>query len=696
MYFCKLFLFVYNLCIMKKYSLFTSVIIMILFTNLTFASNMFNDENLNAITQTLKTKSTLPETLIQRGVRQAATFWEPQDGTLKDFENFCTRYFCHTLEEKTTLFYRICDNFEIILGHNNRVSIELQRPEQVTGYTHTTVDGLFSAYDGNAHLYEDMFQNKLAFVIILNFPSFTLQEKINNGDHWSDLEWGFVRLGDMFTSRVPAKIQQNIAKITAEANQYVDNYNIDMEQVGSYHNERFWNTPTPLITHWGLRDELKSAYEDKQNGLAKQIVLYDVMKRIINQEVPLDVIKQDKNYVWYPSTNQLMLSNIEILNEPLEKKSRYGYLLEFFHAEQAADDYYKNYANFIERKFEGEYEISVKEIEKLFVQLLGSEQVKQTAQLIKKRLGRKLYPFDIWYDGFKERSQVDQAYLDSVVKNKYPNIDAFACNLPNLLQQLGFDASTIDTICRYVTVDASIGAGHAWESLMRCDNSMLRTRCGTDGMDYKGYNIGIHEFGHNVEQTISLHNVPNYFLHGVPNTAFTEALAFVFQARDLDLLGIPTTQAETNYLNTLDVFWNCYEIMGVSLVDIRIWQWMYKNPDANAEQLKEAVLSISKEVWNEYYAPIFKVKDQTILSVYSHILVDPLYVSAYPLGYLINFQLENHFKDKNLGSEVKRIYKLGRLTPDLWMQRAVGQSISVQPLLEATNLAIKEVDRKSK
>jgi hypothetical protein len=57
-------------------------------------------------------------------------------------------------------------------------------------------------------------------------------------------------------------------------------------------------------------------------------------------------------------------------------------------------------------------------------------------------------------------------------------------------------------------------------------------------MDYKGYNIAVHEFGHNVEQTISLYDIDHYMLNGVPSTAFTEALAFIFQSRDLQLLGI--------------------------------------------------------------------------------------------------------------------------------------------------------------
>ncbi|MEG1556502.1 MAG: hypothetical protein RR356_07245, partial [Bacteroidales bacterium] len=207
---------------------------------------------------------------------------------------------------------------------------------------------------------------------------------------------------------------------------------------------------------------------------------------------------------------------------------------------------------------------------------------------------------------------------------------------------------------------------------MKSDCALLRTRIGDDGMDYKGYNIGVHEFGHNVEQTISLHDVPNYFLRGVPNTAFTEALAFTFQSRDLQLLGVSSVDEVSKYNNTLDIFWGCYEIMGVSLVDMKVWQWLYNHPKATAEELKNAVLAIAKEVWNQYYEPIFKIKDQTILAVYSHMIDAPLYLSAYPLGHLIDFQFENYLEGKNIGTEVERIFAIGRLTPDLWMKKAVG------------------------
>ncbi|HOT28994.1 MAG TPA: hypothetical protein PLU72_12475 [Candidatus Ozemobacteraceae bacterium] len=47
--------------------------------------------------------------------------------------------------------------------------------------------------------------------------------------------------------------------------------------------------------------------------------------------------------------------------------------------------------------------------------------------------------------------------------------------------------------------------------------------------------------------------------------------------------------------------------------------------------MKEAVITIAKDVWNAYYAPVFGIKDSTVLGIYSHMLAYPLYLSDYPL-----------------------------------------------------------------
>jgi hypothetical protein len=129
--------------------------------------------------------------------------------------------------------------------------------------------------------------------------------------------------------------------------------------------------------------------------------------------------------------------------------------------------------------------------------------------------------------------------------------------------------------------------------------------------------------------------------------------------------------------------------MGVSLVDMKVWKWLYENPGATKEQLKETVVKTAIEVWNTYYADAFGIKDTPILAIYSHMIDNPLYLSNYPVGHLIDFQLDGFLKGKNFADESLRIYSQGRLIPQLWMKQAVGEEISIQPLLMATQEALK-------
>ena len=69
-------------------------------------------------------------------------------------------------------------------------------------------------------------------------------------------------------------------------------------------------------------------------------------------------------------------------------------------------------------------------------------------------------------------------------------------------------------------------------------------------------------------------------MSGVPNTAITEALAFIFQARDMFLLVLTDNNPEKEKMATLDAAWSLMEIMGVGMVDMKTWKWLYANPDA--------------------------------------------------------------------------------------------------------------------
>jgi len=620
-----------------------------------------------------------------KGVRQVAALWNKNDGTEAEFVEFCKNSFINDEAKLDIYFQKLSVYFENIWGLYNKMSQELRMNVDVDKGETDPIDEMFGAYNPSSHLTEDLFANKIAFQVIINFPFYSLKEKEESGKSWTRKQWAYARMGDLFTSRVPAELIMKASEVQANADLYISSYNIFMGKLVSDKGANYFPADMSLITHWGLRDEIKSNYSNK-DGLEKQKMIYEVMKRIIDQSIPVEVINSDK-FLWNPFTNKLTQDN-----KPIEGKAennvRYQHLLNNFLAIKAMDAYNPNYPTYILRSFDAGMELSIEQVENMFVEMCSSEEYKKVAQLISKRLGRPLEPFDIWYDGFKARSSVSADELDMAVKKKYPDKAAFEADLPVTLTKLDFSPDMAKFIASKIAVDASRGAGHAWGAETKNENARLRTRIGIDGMNYKGYNIAVHEFGHNVEQTISLHNVDYYMLHGVPSTAFTEALAFVFQKRDLELLGIKDNNPDKEMLAVLDAFWATAEIMGVSLVDMKVWKWLYENPDANATQLKDAVIRISKEVWNKYFADAFGIKDQTILAVYSHMIDYPLYLSAYPMGHLIEFQLEKQIKNKVFADEILRIYAQGRLIPQLWMMQAVGMEVSAKPMIEAAKQAL--------
>lgn len=633
-------------------------------------------------TTSTKEKNTLYEGIefadarMERGVKQAAALWTEEDGSAEDFKAFVEANYAQTEEERTALFESLSRMMEKLNESADMLTVELLKPTQLTNAGEPTeIDWIMSGYDTRAHLMDDLFANKVAFITILNFPFYSLEEKNTLGREWSRREWAEARLGDVFTSRVPAKIQARLTETMAAAENYIAYYNICMDRLRTEDGRQLFPDGMKLLSHWNLRDELKVDYNDQE----KQEMIYQVMQRIVRQEIPQEVINNPEP-VWYPYSNKVESQKSKV--ESREPDTRYQKILDIFHAMQQVDAYCPNMPTGIIRNFEGDIEIPAAEIDSLFRSLISSEQVKIVAAEIKNRLGRELRPYDIWYDGFKARSGMDEEALSAETRKRFPDPITYEKKIAGMLTTLGFQKENAEEISRHIVVEPARGSGHAWPCMGHNEPSRLRTRIAPEGMDYKGYNIAVHEMGHNVEEVISLYKMDYYMLHGIPNTGFTETSAFLFQARDLQLLGYgkQTMNRET----VLDQFWGMYEIMGVSLVDMRMWQWLYDHPKATAAELREAVLRIAAEVWNAYYEPVLGEKDCILLAIYSHMVNSPMYLPNYPIGHIVQFQLEQALADKEgqaWAEAYERWYRLGRLTPQEWMRQAVNGTLSVQPVL---------------
>ena len=107
---------------------------------------------------------------------------------------------------------------------------------------------------------------------------------------------------------------------------------------------------------------------------------------------------------------------------------------------------------------------------------------------------------------------------------------------------------------------------------------------------------------------------------------------------------------------------------------------------------KSQIYLTPKDVWNEYFAPVFGEKDIYLLGVYSHIIHSFLYLPDYAIGHMIAFQVKDQMKKAgNIGGEFERMALMGNVAPDLWMINAAGTPVGAEALLEATSKAIEFV-----
>jgi len=637
---------------------------------------------------------------VQKGLKQVADFWRAEDGDAAAFEDFVRTNFAGDQTTLDVMFNRFENLLEQLSGHMNEIGLAFRQQSELELGPIYPFDEIFAAYSPDAHITDDFFKNKLAFIVLLNFPLTTLNERLTNGEQWSRRQWAEARLAQRFSKRIPAEVNQAVAEAVSITDQYISEYNIYMHHLIDVKGNRLFPPKMRLLSHWNLRDELKADYNDKEHGIAKQKMIQQVMERIVTQTIP-EIVINNPSVDWNPVTNDVKLTTAQDLDSPLkaeirvtnapEPDTRYATLLKAFLASKKVDPYSPTAPTLIARKFDEEREIPEASVKAMLESVLSSPLVPKVAKMVEERISRPLEPYDIWYNGFRAKGRYTEAQLDEIVKKRYPTPDAYKADMPNMLMKLGFSKERAEYLADNILVDPARGSGHAAGAGMRSAKAHLRTRVGKDGMDYKGFNIAVHEMGHNVEQTLSLNDMDHYFLNGVPNVAFTEAIAFVFQAHDLDLLGLSTPDPQSDALKTLNDFWMTYEIAGVSLVDMGIWHWMYDHPDATPAELKAAMLQIAKDIWNTYYAHVFKKKDVVLLAVYSHIIHSFLYIPDYAIGYLISHQIEEQVKKSgSVGTEVERMVKAGSIAPDLWMKNATGSPVGSEALLNATEQALKE------
>ncbi len=627
---------------------------------------------------------------IAQGVDQAAALWREEDGSKEEFEEFCLKHFISGKSDLEKALATIEKNLEIIRGHSHQISRELSSPLVLNRGEPTAMDRLFA----RSHPETDYFRSKLAFSIALNFPHYSLDEKLAQGGQWTRTRWAMVRLGDMFRVRIPEAVRAEAEAEIEGWEDYFRRYFIPMDRVLTPNLEIIFPDGIRLNCHHGLRDNIKGQYT-KGGGLERQRLIYRVMKRIIIQTIPSRIIN-GQDFFWEPESNRLLKREngeyIEVQSQP-EGGARYGRLLAAFRRQSVLDPHYPDAPNFIARTFENR-QIPEIEVEELILSVLESGVIREAAELIRRRLGRDLEPFDLWYSGFQAQGKWPEDELDRLVQSRYPDPAAFQADIPVILRRLGFPKDMASFLGGHVVVDPVRTGGHASGAAMRGDNAHLRTVFGPDGLDYKAFRIGMHEVGHTVHQNLALYGIDHYLLQGLPMSGFAEAIAELFAYRNIQALGLEAgPDPDERHIQALANLWYVYEMGGMALTDMRVWRWMYAHPEADSGQLQAAVLDIARDIWGAYFAPQFGDEESPVLALYSHMISGSLYLHSYFLGNIIMFQLYDYMRERDFAAELDRMCRQGRLTPRLWMQKAVGRDISTEPLLNAASEAVARLSR---
>jgi hypothetical protein len=453
---------------------------------------------------------------IKEGVNRAAAFWRKRDGSEEEFKAFCKKQFiADPLLLKETL-KRLEINFEAIKGNFYRISHTFLGPLELPGMKTLPVDSLFSAYLPDAHMQEDLFRSKAAFAVLLNFPHYSLEKKQSLGKKWSRLQWAMANAGDLFTSPVPPNINQQIGGFIAEIDRYVGTYNLYPGNLLGSENKPLFTTTEKRIFHWGPRDLIQKAYHTP-GAEKKQDLIYRAMLRVIDQTIPTKVI-DNPNVLWNPYTNNVYKKANHKPNSKLvpvisshEGSKRYDFILRNQRTQALLDPYYPDMPTEIDRQFRLERRMAEGDVERVLIEMLTSPQALQVGQWIEEKLGRKLQPYDLFYDGFTAGAQRSMAAIDQRLAKKYPDVGAFAKDMPKILQQIGFPQKVAEAVTRTIVIQQTDSIPHGGWREMKDDKSYVRIGVPPGGMDYKTFQLALHEYGHDMQLAISLDMIDHYF-----------------------------------------------------------------------------------------------------------------------------------------------------------------------------------------
>ena len=149
-------------------SILTLVTVMLCTTFISRAAVISDNTITSVINEITATHPNVDKALLQRGVCQVASLWQTQDGNEEVFAQFVKDNYAANADQRKELFDKLSKAFEVLKGTSNQVAVELGLPTVLAGPDPTNIDYIMSAFNPYSHLWSDLYENKVAFITMLN------------------------------------------------------------------------------------------------------------------------------------------------------------------------------------------------------------------------------------------------------------------------------------------------------------------------------------------------------------------------------------------------------------------------------------------------------------------------------------------------------------------------------------------------
>ncbi|MCB0328628.1 MAG: hypothetical protein KDD70_03160 [Bdellovibrionales bacterium] len=610
-----------------------------------------------------------------RGVEQVSLYWMRSDGTQEQRQQFCEDYYCRDAQSQREHFSRISKRLHEARAAFLKLERAYRLPLETSHAEFLAIDRLFAGYRLGVHLVEDLYVSKVAFAVLLNFPLFSLEEKLKFGSGWSSEEWARCRLADMVSVRIPRALLQSRLHQAVRAEEFVESLTVS----GKLFSE---DDGSPVATgklraHWDLRDQIIRGFRIGR-GRATQAQLFTALELFAIGDLPHKSAKE----LLRKAENSPKGSHQATLTK------RYKPLERVLRAEHIMAEHTLPAVSMLEREFEFRQEISISRLEKIALDILESPLCFRVADALSRRIGRSLEPYDLWNTAFRQRPALSA--LAPRITNR--DVMSFGDNIEGLLTNLSFDDELARTLASKIVLQQGRADAHAVPGGGDPSKMYLRLPKTEDGTltQQMSYDL-LHELGHCVEYLISQDSVEYEPLRGSPNTSISEAFAFQFEQRALVAL-LGDSQELSYSISPLASFWECYESAGVALLELEVYRSIPRERAPSAELLGELFTVKAQEIWNKYYAPILGRENSPILACYTHLLYTPLYVPHYLIGQLLSFLIDSHLEGKDFGHELERMSSIGKLPFLIWVQKAIGAEFNPDPLFLEVDRVLSRFD----